>query len=237
MDLGRRLHHDPESRRYASPLKAPVPRQSVRHRLDAEHVDQFYLGACVGFSGTNWLNTRAAYRSRRAFNAKVPIGKGRSSYLGNDDGIRNYHEATLRDPFPGEYPPTDDGSSAIGLMKWWAELGVIKRYDWTFSFDAFLAELQRQPVLIGSYWFDDMMSTDRHGLVTSSCDMSSHPGGHEYLANAIIWHDDPAKRLIGYEQSWGEHPKGFAPTFFMSWELAEHLIIDLQGDVCVPRSL
>ena len=86
--------------------------------MNAPHVDQFFLSGCVGFSGTNMLNTTAGIRSRRTFNAVVPIGKAGSSYLGNDDGIRSYHEATLRDPYPGQYPPDDEGSSAIGLMKW-----------------------------------------------------------------------------------------------------------------------
>src|SRR5262249_42304523 len=111
--LGRKIQHDPRSREHAF-TAAGLPTRHVRHAMNAPHVDQFYLSACVGFSGTNMLNTAAGVRSRRRFNVVVPIGKAGSSYLGNDDGIRNYHEATLRDPYPWQYPPKDEGSSAIG---------------------------------------------------------------------------------------------------------------------------
>lgn len=232
--LGRRKLHDPRSRDYQSPHRKASRGLSVRHRIDAAHVDQFYLSGCVGYSGTNLLNTRPAARSRRVFNQAVPIGRAGATYLGNDDGLTNYSESTRRDPFPGQYPPDDEGSSALGLMKYWREAGVITGYGWVIAggMDALLATLQHQPVLVGTAWFDDMMSTDGRGLVTSSCSQDN-PGGHEYLANAILWE----RRLIGYEQSWGEAPDGFAPTFYMSWDLAEHLIFGLGGDVAVPQLL
>lgn len=211
--------------------------------MNAPHVDQFYTSGCVGFSGTNMLNTTAAVRSRTVFNRKVPYGRAGISYLGHDDGIRNYHEATVRDPFPGQYPPDDDGSSAIGLMKWWKDAGVISGYDWTFTFDAFLTALQHQPVLVGTNWFDDMMSTEADGVVRSSA--TGGEGGHEYLATETI---QPGTRIygrtwrvltLGYEQSWGANPPGFGVQgrFFMEAPLAEELIIHQQGDVAVPRFL
>jgi hypothetical protein len=229
-DLGRIKLHDPRSRNYKYPVRKAIPKVSVRHRLDARHVDQFYLSGCVGYSGTNSLNTRAARKSREKFN-QVIHQRFTAHFLGNKDGTRNYHESTLRDPYDWTYPPKDDGSSALGLMKFWKEIGVISRYDWTFTFDAFLAALQRQPVLVGTVWYDDMMSTDSNGIIHSSA--SGSGGGHEYLANAILW----GKQLIGYEQSWGEHPHGFKPTFYMPFDLAEELIIHQEGDVAVPRFL
>lgn len=227
---GRVKLHDPRSKNYALAAK-PVPGLSVRHNMNAPHVDQFYLGGCVGFSATNGLNTVYARKSRLQFNRKVPIGSGGYTYLGNDDGIRNYHEATLRDPFRGSYPPDDTGSSAIGLMKWWKEIGVIAGYDWTFTFDAFLAALQKQPVLLGTNWYDDMMSTDHDGMVRSS--LQGTPGGHEYLANELVWD----LKQIGFEQSWGQNPPGFSSTFYMSWDLVENLLIHQGGDCVAPRFL
>lgn len=234
--LGRRKLHDPRSRDYETPHRKATRGVSVRHRLDTDHVDQLYLSGCVGYSGTNLLNTRPAARSRRVFNQRVPIGRGGASYLGNDDGLTNYSESTKRDPFPGQYPPVDEGSSALGLMKYWRELGIITGFDWVISggMDALLATLQHQPVLVGTMWFTDMMSTDDHGRVTSSCDVNDpNAGGHEYLANAVLW----GQRLIGFEQSWGEQPPGFAPTFYMTFDLTEHLVFGLEGDVAVPRLL
>jgi len=230
--LGRIVHHDPRSRDHAFVRAAGSPTRHVRHAMNAPHVDQFYLSGCVGFSGTNMLNTAHAIRSRRKFNAVVPIAKGGASYLGNKDGIRNYHEATLRDPYPWQYPPDDEGSSAIGLMKWWKQVGIISSYSWTFTFDDFLAALSRQPVLCGTNWYNDMSDTGPDGIVQSTA--SGECGGHEYLATEII----PLKKLLGFEQSWGEHPPGFGNgegRFYMSYELAEELIFRQEGDVAVPK--
>jgi hypothetical protein len=225
--LGRIILHDPKSRAFAYPKKTPVAGKSVRHRLLAPNVDQFYLGACVGFSGTNLLNTRPGVRSRKRFNTALK-GLKVNKFLDNNDGIRNYSEATKRDPFEGEYPPTDDGSSALGLMKWWQDAGLIPGYDWCFTFDQFLAALQKQPVLLGTWWYEGLGEPDSRGRVHKTGDQI---GGHEFLANAILWRD----RLIGCENSWGEEwsERG---KFYLTWDDAEALIME-DGDVAVPRLL
>jgi hypothetical protein len=233
VDLGRRINHDSKNREHALAL-SPDRGVSVRHRMDANHVDQFYLSGCVGFHVCNMLNCRIARKSRGKYNETLHQ-RFTTHYLNNNDGIENYHESTLYDPFDWTYPPTDEGSSAVGVMKWLKRLDVIRSYSWTFTFEAFLAALQLQPVGVGSNWYDDMMYTDAKGLVTSN--LSGEPGGHQYLANAIVWNKLPSRRLIGYEQTWGEHPEGFEPTFYMPWELAEELIIHEQGDVVVPDFL
>lgn len=212
----------------------------MRHPLRARHVDQFYLGACVGGSGTNLLNTTAGVRSRIVFNRAVRIGKAGRTYLGNDDLIVNYHEATVRDPFEGTYPPDDTGSSALGLMDYWRELRVITAFDWVISggMDPLIASVQRTPCLFGSYWFDDMMSTHAGAIVTSATEGAQNlddTGGHEYLCNEVAWRG--GRWWFGFEQSWGEHPPGFSPTFHMRDDLVEHLIFDLAGDVAVPSLL
>jgi len=239
-DLGRKLHHDPRSREHAFTGAAPRARH-IRHAMNAPHVDQFYLRGCVGFSGTNFLNTTKASRNRLNFNSAVHHRKT-INYLNNNDGIENYHEATIYDPYPGQYPPDDEGSSAIGLMKWWKKVGIIGSYKWTFTFDSFLAALALQPVLVGTNWYDDMMETGPDGVVNSRADGGS--GGHEYLATEIIpegylyGHYWPSLH-IGFEQSWGQNPPGFGKKgrFWMSGDLTEYLIIHEQGDVAVPSLL
>jgi hypothetical protein len=229
-DLGRRRLHDPRSDAYT--LRGiPQHELHVRHAMNAPNVDQFYTSGCVGFAGTNLLNCAAAARSRVVFNRVNPVGKSGRTYLGNDDGLRNYHESTLRDPFSWEYPPDDEGSRALGLMKFWKQVGVIRSYHWTRTFESFLAVLQHQPVLVGTNWHDDMMGTEPDGLIRSTA--SDHnPGGHEYLATEIV----PHLSLLGFEQSWGENPPGFGRKgrFFMTFDLAEELIINQGGDVAVP---
>jgi hypothetical protein len=230
-DFGRRVNHDPQNLEYAYPRKRVLAltgdKQSVRHRMDPPHLDQFYTSGCVGFAGAQFLNCRIARRRRTVFN-RATGANFRSDYLDNNDGLRNYSESTARDPFSWIYPPDDEGSSALGLMKWWKEIGVISEYRWTFTFDGFLAALQDQPVLVGTNWYDDMMDTDERGIVSSSA--TGDGGGHEYLANAILW----SRRLIGCENSWGEDVFGKRGTFYLPFDLAEELIIHQQGDVAVP---
>ena len=232
MSLGRRQLHDPRNRDFTY-LRARGICRSVHHILNAPHVDQFYLNACVGFSGTNFLNCADAVFSRKAWNEKIRAHKA-ISWLTNDDGIRNYSESTKRDPFPGQYPPDDVGSSALGLMKWWMKLGIIKQYHWTFTFASFLDALGDQPVLVGTNWYEDMMTTQPDGVVRSEA-QGFPVGGHEYLATEIRWHD----KLIGFEQSWGDNPVNFGRhgRFWMPFELAEELIIRQGGDVVVPIML
>lgn len=242
--LGRIALHDPRSREHEAPVRKVSTRRNVRHAMNAPHVDQFYLGGCVGFSGTNMQNCAAAVRSRRRWNEVFGPRKTRSSrYLDNNDGIDNYSGATENDPFPWTYPPTDEGSSAIGLMKYWKKYSIISSYSWTFTFDQFLATLQRQPVLVGTMWYDDMMSTNDDGIIRSRA--GGGGGGHEYLGSEIIWAGTRAygrlwkETHIGHEQSWGEHPPNFGidGRFWMPASLSEELIIHQGGDVAVPSFL
>lgn len=224
--LGRIQHHDERSRAHAV-RGEPIIGCSVRHRMGAPNLDQFYTSGCVGFSGGNALNCAAAVRSRRVFNRPKAL-RNKACYLDNNDGLHNYAKATERDPFDWVYPPTDEGSSVLGLMKYWNEIGVITGYEWAFTFDQFLAALQRQPVLVGTNWYEGM--SDIGDLPIAK--VSGQPqGGHEYLANQIIW----KAQLIGFENSWGEN-WGMKGRFFIRFDDVRDLLAD-GGDVAVPRFL
>ena len=227
--LGRVKVHDENSRRHQFRAQAELGR-SVRHRIMAPNLDQFYLGACVGFSGCNLLNTRPANASRKRYNQAIK-GLRWNRALTHDDGIRHYSESTKRDPFPWTYPPSDEGASALGLMKWWSDIGIIKEYQWVIDggFESIVAALQRQPILFGTWWYEGLGNPDPRGIVHAT---GRQQGGHEYLANAVIWHSLPSKRLIGFENSWGES-WGEVGKFYMYWEQAEELWLD-DGDVAVP---
>jgi hypothetical protein len=224
-DLGRRILHDPLSRNHQIVAKAQVG-LSVTHPLKAPNVDQFYLGGCVGFSGTNLQNVGKAVNSRRMFQLKVH-NRPRNNYLVNDDGIENYHQATVYDDFEGVYPPTDEGSSALGLMKWWKSSGIIKEYKWIIDggIESVAAAVQQTPVLFGSWWYANMTDPDSKHFVHAT---GEQQGGHEYLCNSIHWNTLASKRYFGFENSWGDLPR-----FYMTWEEAEALLAD-DGDVAVP---
>lgn len=228
-DSGRILLHDPQSWNYQYPRKFPAFGSSVRHTMAALNVDQFYTSGCVGFSATNMLNCSMAVRSRQRFNECYRLHKAKR-YLDNQDGLVNYSNATKFDPFDWTYPPVDEGSSALGLMKFWKMLGVIRSYDWTFTFNGFLAALQQQPVLVGTNWYDGMTYPADSGIVYP---YGQSVGGHEYLATAILWD----RKLISFENSWGEGWGFHGGRFFMHFADAERLIIDEGGDCAVPRFL
>lgn len=228
MNLGRITIHDPQSRRYVYPRRQPAAGQSVRHQMLTPNVDQFYTSGCVGFSGTNMLNCAAAWKSRQRFNLVYERRRTRS-YLNDNDGLLNYSNSTKYDPFDWTFPPTDEGSSAIGLMKFWKQIGVISGYDWTFSFDAFLAALQHQPVLVGTDWYMSMNNPNVDGVVIPYGD---NVGGHEYLATGVVW---TRSRLIRFENSWGEN-WGDKGGFYMRFADVEQLLKN-GGDVAVPRFL
>lgn len=230
--LGRIKVHDEKSRGHQFVAQAERGK-SVRHSLKGPNLDQFYLSGCVGFSGTNLLNTAPAAKSRDKFNLVVK-GQKRNRLLDNNDGIKNYSEATKRDPFDWVYPPTDEGASALGLMKFWKEMGIIESYDWVIDggWDSVIAALQRTPILFGTWWYEGLGEPDSKGIVHAT---GNQLGGHEYLANAFIWHQLPSKRLIGYEQSWGEE-YGVHGKFYMPCEEAEALWLD-DGDIAVPNLL
>lgn len=226
--LGRIQLHDPRSRDYAF-RSARTPSTSVIHSFRAPHVDQFYLSACVGFSGANFLNCVVAQRSRKRFN-EVNM-RQRNLYLGNDQGIVNYSAATKNDEFPGQYPPDDNGSSALGLMKWWKSRGIITRYDWAFGFDAFLQALEIQPLLVGTNWYESMMTPNDLGIAMIG---GKSVGGHEYLATGFrrVALDHV---LLKFENSWGD-TWGHKGSFYML-NGTFRTLLDEGGDVAIPRFL
>lgn len=224
--LGRVTLHDPRSLAYEYPKQIVYPK-SVRHVMKAPNVDQFYTSGCVGFSGVNMLNCVVAASSRRMFNVATKT-RYTNHYLNNDDGLADYSGATKYDPFPGQYPPTDEGSSALGLMKFWKAIGVITLYEWATTFNQFLAALQHQPVLLGTEWFADMMNPDSKGMIMPT---GKSVGGHEYLADQLIY---PAN-VIGFENSWGDS-WGAGGRFFMHFDDVRRLLAN-DGDCAVPHFL
>jgi hypothetical protein len=227
---GRIQLHDPRSRDYAFRSTRPIS-SSVTHRFDAPHVDQFYLSGCVGFAGTNMLNCAAAQRSRKQFHWIDHVRRS-TRYLTNDDGLTNYHNATVNDPFDWTWPPTDEGSSALGLMKWWRAAGIIHGYEWTFDFDSFLKALETQPLLVGTNWYSDMNKPNQLGFVAPT---GESLGGHEYLATGFRRVSADDDYILRFENSWGEN-WGLGGRFYMMSKNFERLLGE-GADVARPRFL
>jgi hypothetical protein len=227
--LGRNKEHDPESRNFPAPVRRVARPVSVMHTCNAPILDQGELGSCVGNTGAEWLNCAKALRNRRRGVMVTRWGVPRHSYLNETDAVDLYAHATRRDEVTTEaYPPTDTGTSALGLGKTLQDLNFIDGYDWTFSFGALLAALALSPVCVGINWYASMYETDRAGYVTP---VGTDPdGGHEILARGI----DVALQRIRFRNHWTRE-WGLDGEFWMSFTVAERLIIHEEGDVMVPR--
>jgi len=228
---GRILRHDPASRAYAAPHRSLTPR-SWRHRMGPV-LDQGRVNGCTGWSGADWLNSALAQANRRRWNLQHSQ-RFASAYLGNDAGLELYKLATRADDFDWTYPPTDNGSSGLGVLKAMKRAGVIDRYDWTFAFEQMLASAQRQPVMLGTVWTDVMSDPDAKGVIHIGTDaqlkQANDDGeGHEYSLIGANW----PRRLGRIRNHWSED-WGLGGEAWISLDELETLIMAYQGDCAVP---
>lgn len=230
---GRHKHHDPASRAYvAAPLAAPT--RSWNH-LMGPVLDQGQISGCTGWSGADILNSSKFLASRRLFNANQHPGKNPTGYLTNADGLFLYEQATQNDDLGWTYPPTDNGSTGLGVAKSLQALGVISKYEWTFDFGQMLAWGARQPIMLGSLWTDAMMDIDANGLLHTGGPAAlkradSNGEGHEYVLRGVNLKTRIARIRNHWTVQWGL--KGDA---LISLDDLHTLIISYKGDVCVPE--
>jgi len=212
--FGRLVDHDERSRSFVAHTE-PVKR-SVLWAHRAPVLYQGDIGSCTGNAAAQLINTDYFESSR--------VGFGR--YLDEADALHIYSMATQMDGIPdNDYPPTDGGSSGLGVAKAGKKLGFFSGYTHTFTFDQFTAALQVQPVLVGTDWHTGMMKTSKTGIVHPT---GSTVGGHEYLAIGV----DYAKKKLAFLNSWGP-TWGVNGRFYMSFADFGKLL-DSQGDVTVP---
>lgn len=231
---GRLVHHDPRSRAYAAPRREVRP-VSWLHRLDAPVLDQGWLNGCTGFAGAAWLNSALAHGNRRRYHRAKGREDWPSVYVGAPDAEALYSAATRLDPWPFTYPPTDGGSSGLGVAKALHQLGVIDRYQWTFDFGNALAWAQRQPVLLGTLWTEAMTDPDADGVIHIGTDRQIKAAedsgmGHEYLLRGVNWPRKLARIRNSWSAAWGFKGEAMIPLTEL-----ERLVMAYQGDVCVPE--
>lgn len=212
LKLGRHVEHDPKSREY--PARRAVKPKSVLWTHTAPVLDQGDLGSCTGNALAQCLNTAH-------FSASRPKRK----YLDEQYARLLYAKATVLDDIPGAWPPTDSGSSGLGVAKAGVALGYLSAYTHAFGFGHFTAALQLQPVIVGTNWYNDMFTPGKDGTVQPTGDVA---GGHEYLALGINY----PRKLICFLNSWSDQ-WGRKGRFFMRFDDFQQLLDD-QGDVTVP---
>lgn len=230
---GRLKHHDPASRAYeATPVT--ITGKPWRHAMGPV-LNQGEISGCTGWSGVDWLNWSGAVAARRRFN-KARHGVNSSRYLTDEDGLWLYEQATQNDNLGWTYPPTDNGSTGLGVVKALQKMGVIPTYVWTFDFQTMLGWAQRQPVMLGTLWTDNMMQPDAHGIIsTGGADAvakADHDGeGHEYC----LIGGNPKTGLARIRNHWTPQ-WGLNGDALITFADLETLVITNRGDVAVPEA-
>lgn len=215
--LGRHVEHDPRSRRFdvaAAPAAGGTSIVPVTWARHSRILDQGALGSCTGQAMAGWLACEPHCTSDE-------VG-------GRWDGpaaLALYEAATRLDPFPGQYPPDDTGSSGNAAAKAARALGLIRSWSWAFSTTGLLRALMVGPVIVGVPWFRGMFDPDGRGVVSVSGPVD---GGHEFLVRG--WTGE----FLLCDNSWSERWGPLGGSFLIApatWEILRRH----RADVTVPH--
>ena len=187
--LGRQVVHDPRSRGFAAPRELDLPTRSFRHRIYGPRgLPNQRVGCCTGVDQCVKANARG--------------NRVMGQILGIDTAETLYSRATQLDPWDGDWPPTDTGSSALAACKAAVEAGVIDRYEWIFGgVDQVLSVLRTRPVGVGTWWTWSMFDPDPETLLVDTA--GARAGGHQW---SIIGWDrrlDAFEGLCWWGEGWG----------------------------------
>ncbi len=207
--LGRNIEHDERSKAFPA-LTAPLT--TAHHKRHGHVFNQGNLGSCTGNAMAGSLMTDPLYAAGR--------------HLAEKDAVALYEKATELDAYPGQYPPTDTGSSGLAVAKAAKLAGYITSYQHAFGLQQALGALVVGPVITGVKWytsFDSPASTGEISLTPTA----TVRGGHEFEVNGI----DVENQRVWCVQSWGPHWGGLGDgTFWMSFDTWGTLLAD-SGDV------
>lgn len=213
-------HNDQQSKGYTYKAAILPSRKSVVHTARAPIADQGDVGACVGFTDLDLLNTAKFYWSRRR-------GWGSNHYMGNEQGYAFYRDATRRDEWLDEaWEPDDTGTSVLAGAKALKANNYIDSYLWAWDMDSFLPALQRQPVMLGTLWTSGMSDPDSTGLIRPTGDLV---GGHAYMAFGVNFRSRLVKCRNHWTRDWGDDGDFYIGFDDMAW------LIDQQGEVLIPK--
>ncbi len=226
--LGRHVWHDERSRRFPAPMRS-APLRSVRHHRHVPVFDQGDLGSCTGNAAIGCLATGLFYAT---------INAGDAAWLRTLDqeaARAVYSAATRVDPFDGEWPPEDTGSTGLAVAKVLKDAGAISGYRHAFrAYDA-LTALMATPLIVGTNWWSEMYSPDEMGVARVA---GQTVGGHEYLLDEYVAPAESHARfgrdgsaMVGFTNSWGSS-WGLAGRFYLTVADFQRLLA-AQGDATV----
>lgn len=218
--LGRHVLHDSRSLRFLAPRKDPATLTSVRHMVHIPILDQGDVGSCTGHAGTAALGSD-------------PFWTGAQSFLTDphdphEYAVMLYSQATMLDPWPGQWEPDDTGSDGLSIAKALKARGLISGYQAATSLEAALTALAQRVVIVGTSWYSGMYEVAADGRMNVS---GATLGGHEFALDEL----DVENERVWMRNSWGES-YGLRGRAWMGWEDLRRLLADF-GDctVLIPR--
>ena len=220
---GRHVEHDERSRAIAYTPPPKLVERSVQWTNNAAVLDQLNTSSCTGHAMAQMFNCEFFKPLRKA--------KNNGRYFVETDALRLYSRATQLDDLPGDYPPFDSGSSGLGVAKAAKQFGYIDSYKHTFSFDTFRAAVQSQPVIVGTYWTQAMLTPNKGLVRPGPLTNGNIIGGHEYVCRGI----DYKSRLFTFRNSWGKS-WGMGGEFWMTFDDFKTLLA-ADGDCTVPHGV
>jgi hypothetical protein len=213
-----RTTHD--LRNFSYSVKAAVPLSVDPITITPGRVlDQGGIGGCTGFGmmgACACLPGRHLSRSRTATNRHA---------------MAAYELNTSRDPFQGDWPTADTGSSVLAAAKTAKDLSLIDSYSWASTVrDVADAIRYHGPVVIGIPWYNSMFEPAYDGKL--KVDPSSGlAGGHcVFLFRA----PESTGHLWG-RNSWGS-AWGVGGNFYVSRLDLDILFSDDGYEACIPAA-
>lgn len=194
------------------------------------------LGSCTANAGTAALAflLGAARLAEVGLSATDPVVCERFA-------ICLYHEETVADEFPKQWPPDDTGSSGLGISRALKKRGLIGGYVHATTADDLCSLLQHGPVLVGTPWLQDWFSPDADGFIDSGDWQSSAvAGGHEIIAIGI---DEialnshgrviPEKTVLRFRNSWS---RGWGLSGEFRMRLSTYVVLRREIDAIQLRA-
>lgn len=208
--LGRHVRHDSRSARYAVGV---LPRDAIKKVHWARRIpilDQLDLGKCTAEALTGARGTdNAAGQGLTSVDISPAAASKSSGFLtagmhALDDTFSTafYSVETRGDAYPGQYPPTDTGSDALGAMKAAELLALAIQYQHAFSYTAAVSAVQSGPLLWGTEWLNSMFDPDSKGYLVVDTS-SGVAGGHELILSGYDPETDDWDIDNSWNESWG----------------------------------
>ena len=173
------------------------------------------LGNCTANAALGVLMTTPFHRPEWAFT--------------EDDAVRLYHEETVLDDsqIPGEWPPTDTGSTGPWSMLALEKRGYIKDWVHTCSLHTALRLLVAGPISIGVSWYQSMFEPDAADTIHVD-EASGLAGGHQLEVLALDVEGQRVQICNSWGPDWGADGRAW-----LSWTDMD-LLLHEGGDVVQP---